>query len=353
MLVFIVVFSYLFYKSKRLPLLVAPPRPADAIHIIVVCLRDVVIDDMADIGDIQASRGHIGRHQNLGVIILEFAERSLALDVIFVAVNGFGFDAFSHKHSGQFFHSALGAAEHEHFAKLFFGQKIVQDVEFIFSFRDSYHILVHVFGSVAFFDRNANRDMKKLADQFFNRRRKRRRKKQGLSFFRHARHNKSHFINESHIQHSVCFVQNNRVEFRKMNHLSVDKVFQSSRRADYKIILIAQFRNLPPDAHSSDYAHRIYFHAGGKVFQLAVYLNSQLASRGDNQNLFLPVESDFVYKPGGVDVLTSSPSAPLSAVTGRTASLKRGFEGRFLRLPSAAVNASISIKHSFINIIIY
>ena len=157
-------FFILFYKSKRFALFVAPPRPADAVHIIVICLRDVVIDDMADVGDIQAPRGHVGRHQNLGVIILEFAKRSLALNVIFVAVDGFGFDAFSHEHSGQLLHSALSAAEHEHFAKFFLRQKTVQDAEFIFSFLDSYHILVHIFGSVAFLDRNANRNPKKLAD---------------------------------------------------------------------------------------------------------------------------------------------------------------------------------------------
>lgn len=52
----------LFNKGERLALLVAPAGPADAMHIIVVCLGNVIIDDMADVGYVQTSRGHIGGH---------------------------------------------------------------------------------------------------------------------------------------------------------------------------------------------------------------------------------------------------------------------------------------------------
>ena len=49
-------FSYLFYKGKRFALLVAASGSADAVHIIVVCLRNIVIDDMADVGNVQTAR---------------------------------------------------------------------------------------------------------------------------------------------------------------------------------------------------------------------------------------------------------------------------------------------------------
>ena len=52
--------SYLFYKCKRLALLVTPLGPTDAMHIIVVSLGNIIINDMADVGDIQTSRRHIG-----------------------------------------------------------------------------------------------------------------------------------------------------------------------------------------------------------------------------------------------------------------------------------------------------
>ena len=77
----------LFYKSKRLALLVAAAGPADAMDIIVVCLGNVVIYNMAYIGDIQTSRRHIGGHQNLGMIFFELTQGSLALNMIFVAVD--------------------------------------------------------------------------------------------------------------------------------------------------------------------------------------------------------------------------------------------------------------------------
>ena len=45
---------------QRLPF--CPPRPADAVDIVLVLLRNVVVDDAADIVDIDAPGGDVRRN---------------------------------------------------------------------------------------------------------------------------------------------------------------------------------------------------------------------------------------------------------------------------------------------------
>ena len=281
--------SYLFYKGKRLALLVASSGPADAMHIIVVCLGNVVINDMADVGDIQASRRHIGRHQNLGAIFFELPERSLALDMILLPWIDSALMPFPTSIPDNF-STPLLCGRTQALCKILFWSKIIQDAEFVFSFLDSYHILVHIFRGVAFLDRNANREHEEIRRSSFSivGESVAEKNKVCLSFGIPAMTKRISSMNPISSIRSASS-KTTVLNSEKMNHLSVDKVFQPARRADNEVVLIAQFRNLPPDAHAPDDAHRIYFHAGGKAFQLAVYLNGQFASRRDDKNLLFAV----------------------------------------------------------------
>jgi len=55
--------------------------------VVVVGCRQVVVDDVADVGNIEASGGDIGRDQYLDVAILEHVERFLPAGLGLIAVN--------------------------------------------------------------------------------------------------------------------------------------------------------------------------------------------------------------------------------------------------------------------------
>jgi len=72
---------------ERLAALPCAAGAADAVHVIFVGRRDVVVDDVGDVGNVDATRCDVCRHQNLYVIVFELRERALTLALIFVAVN--------------------------------------------------------------------------------------------------------------------------------------------------------------------------------------------------------------------------------------------------------------------------
>src|SRR5262249_21308639 len=56
-----------------------PARPANAMNVVLRMLWHVVVDDVADIGDVQPARGDVGRHEHLEAALAEAAQRLLAL----------------------------------------------------------------------------------------------------------------------------------------------------------------------------------------------------------------------------------------------------------------------------------
>jgi hypothetical protein len=82
-------YRLLFDKGQSLALFSGAAGAADAMDVIFICRRQIVVYDMADIRDINTSSSHVGGNQNLQMIALEKVESFLALWLIFVAVNGF------------------------------------------------------------------------------------------------------------------------------------------------------------------------------------------------------------------------------------------------------------------------
>ena len=53
--------------------------PANAMDVVLGMLRHVVVDDMADVGNVQSTRGDVGGDQNLIFSIPEAVERAFPL----------------------------------------------------------------------------------------------------------------------------------------------------------------------------------------------------------------------------------------------------------------------------------
>ena len=79
----------LFNESESLAALAGPAGPANPVHIVIVCRRDVVVDNMRDVRDIDTSRGDVGRHQNLNPARFEKTKGHLSSALSFVAVDRF------------------------------------------------------------------------------------------------------------------------------------------------------------------------------------------------------------------------------------------------------------------------
>ncbi len=98
-------------KCQSFAFFVASARTANAMDIVVVSGRNVVVDDVGDVGNVKSAGGDIGRHEHLKFVFFEIFQRALALRMIFVAVNGFGLETFSYEFFGNSFDAVFCSAE--------------------------------------------------------------------------------------------------------------------------------------------------------------------------------------------------------------------------------------------------
>ena len=80
-------------KRRGEPLAPGTPRAADPVDIRVDLVGQIVVDDVRDVGDIEAPRCHVGGHEHWRSASSERGERTLALPLRAVAVYGGGRDA--------------------------------------------------------------------------------------------------------------------------------------------------------------------------------------------------------------------------------------------------------------------
>lgn len=63
--------SLVFNECERLTLLASAARATNTMHVVVIRLRQIVVDDVAHVSNIKPTSGDIGRDQHLGVVVLK------------------------------------------------------------------------------------------------------------------------------------------------------------------------------------------------------------------------------------------------------------------------------------------
>src|SRR6185437_7833563 len=74
---------------------------ADAVHVILGNVREIEIDDVRQLLDVEAARGDVGRDQHLHLAFLEVVERTDARILALVAVDRVGVDAVALQLRGE------------------------------------------------------------------------------------------------------------------------------------------------------------------------------------------------------------------------------------------------------------
>ena len=87
----------------------------DAVDVVVVGFGDGVVDDVANVGDIDTAGSHVGGDQDTDFVFLELVESALALALRFAAVDGVGREAALDEFVAQAFDAALGFIKDNNF----------------------------------------------------------------------------------------------------------------------------------------------------------------------------------------------------------------------------------------------
>lgn len=103
-------------QRVRGALAAGPSRPTDAMHKIGDRLREIEVDDVLDVVDVEAAAGHVRRHHHLDVIVAEVADDLVALHLAAVTVDGGGRQAVVLHALGQLVGAPLRLHKHERLA---------------------------------------------------------------------------------------------------------------------------------------------------------------------------------------------------------------------------------------------
>ena len=135
--------SELFNKCQCFSSLVASAGPPDSMHIVIVGRRDIIVDNVTDIGDIKTARGDISRDESAYLPCFEGVQCSYTSAVGFIAVNGLGVNVAPREILRDFFNAIFRTAEDEHLVEVAIIHKFDEHLELIFSARNAHHILVN------------------------------------------------------------------------------------------------------------------------------------------------------------------------------------------------------------------
>ncbi|OFA01229.1 hypothetical protein DUPY_21870 [Duganella phyllosphaerae] len=256
---------------------------ADAVHIVFRHVRQVVVDHVRQLVDVDTARGDVGGDQHLQRAVLELAQRAGTGRLALVAVNGHGGDAVA----TQFFHqvvgAVLGAGKYQHLGPLVGLDQVGQHrvllvaVDRVDLLRDHFH------GRVAAGDFNRCRVVQQAIGQGLDLVREGGREQQVLAF---RRQHGQHFLDvadEAHVEHAVGFVQDQHFDLAQIDGALLHVVEQAARGGDQDVDAVFQLLDLRVDADAAEDYGRVQLGVLAVGAHAFFDLGRQFAGRGQDQ----------------------------------------------------------------------
>ncbi len=268
---------------------------SNAVHIVFVGRRDVEVDDVRNVGDVNAARRHVSRNQYLNTSVLKQIQRALAIVLRFVSVNGFCLDALILEHLGELLNTVLRASEDNDATKVRLCKHLVQHVDFITSLNAN-NILVNGARSVRGLYGNAHRILEEVCDYPFDVGRNRRGEEERVTICRQVRHNPTHVMNESHIKHAIRLVEHDLREVSEVERFAFDEVLQATRGADNEVWVATQAVYLTTNVHATDTGNRVEMQITREPTELVFDLYGELASRHHDNGAHLVIAQSRINK---------------------------------------------------------
>ena len=242
-----------------MPRLAGARGAADAVDIRLGLHRQVVVDDMGDVVDVESARGDIGGDQHRHAAGPETVERAHALVLRLVAVDRVGVDARGLELAHQPVGAVLGLGEHHGAVHVDRVEQVDQqlgllrlqhEVELLVDAVDRARHRRHGDG-----DRLVEQRVREVADLL----RHGRREEHRLAVAREHRRDAADGLDEAHVEHAVGLVEHEELDLGEVDQALVEQVDQAARRRDQDIDALldrAHLRTLPDAAEDDREADR-------------------------------------------------------------------------------------------------
>ena len=95
--------------------LASPTSSTDTMNVVLDVLREVVVDNVLNVRNVQTSTGYIGGNENGNLALAEVFQGSVALGLVFITVDGCHWPTASAELVGQVVTGSLGLCENDRF----------------------------------------------------------------------------------------------------------------------------------------------------------------------------------------------------------------------------------------------
>src|SRR5215203_337477 len=222
-------------QGNRLAGATGPSGAANAVDISLGTLRDVIIDHVRDIGDIETARGDVGGNQHLRLPAAEAAHDAVALRLREVTMDGLDSVATRHERLAQLIDSRLGAAEDHRRLRGLGVENPGEGVDpagaghLIRRLSDLRYR--HLFAGHRYPLRFAHVAGGEMGNPRWNGGREERH----LTFGRSLLQDPLDVLNESHVEHLVRLIEDEEANVIQFQRAPAHVVHDSSRRADHDL----------------------------------------------------------------------------------------------------------------------
>ncbi|MCW0435410.1 hypothetical protein NB723_000374 [Xanthomonas sacchari] len=257
---------------------------ADAVHVVLGDHRQVVVDDLGQLVDVDAARGDVGRHQHGDAAGLEVAQCAQALALALVAMDRRGLQPGLVQEHGQLVGTVLGAGEHQGLLARVGGQQVQQQFALARTVHRMHAVGDGVGHGVARGGLDFLRVVHELAGQLLDAFLEGGREQQGLPvLLGQLGEDALDRRQEAHVEHAVGFVQHQDLDARQVHAAALEVVEQAARAGDQQVHAAAQRVELVAHAHAAVDGGAGDAQVLAVAAQAVVDLGGQFAGRGQDQ----------------------------------------------------------------------
>ena len=226
--------------------------PADPVDVLLGILGHVVVDDVLDIGNVQAASSNIGGHQEIERARAEIGHDAIALALAEVAMDSLGGDAGRLELSGETVDADLGVAEDKRAAEAALFVDMAERGELV-ALGDFAVDLFDALGGALFgVDGHAVRAAHVAVDQAADALGHGGTEERGLAFLRNGAEDVIDIAGKPDIEHLIGFIQDDEVNGAEFEGATLEVVDDAPGRADNNVGALLEAGEVGLDAASAN-----------------------------------------------------------------------------------------------------
>ena len=224
---------------------------ANAVGVVDRRARQVVVHHYRQLRNVQAARGHVGRHHDLDRLHLEILQDLVAFALAQLAMKGLGFDVGLAQLVRDDLGGVLGGDKDQNPIPAFALHQVAQQlgapggVHFNGALDD---VGLSLRAGLCF---NAQRLVQHALGQYFNGGGKGGREEEVLPLRRQQLKNAAQLIAKPHVEQAIGFVKHQRADRVQRQRIVLNQVNQAARRCDHDVGAAAQLHHLRVDRHAA------------------------------------------------------------------------------------------------------